>query len=462
MLGHMDAPTDVGPGPTPGATPLPPGPPAGRPGPRRLRRRPDDGHIAGVCAGVAEYFNVDPVIVRIAAVVLAFSGPGVFAYILAWIFVPEAHGPVPHGAPQAPIDRKDRGTQILGIVLLGLALSVIWGDWWSPARHLLFPIGLMALGAWLLLRRDKDDDPTPTPSPPPSAAPMPPPSAWAASAAPTDVTAPVDITTPIDTATDPTSGDDIAATVDDPTSTQVINGGDAAGGGPPTAPWNAPPPPVPPEPPASARRRRVLGPIVFGTLLVWSGLAWLTDVSLETGLAVGLLIIGVGFVLGSFVGGSRALILPALIVGGALAVTAVVDIPLSGPIGEQQWAPQRVADVEGLYDVSIGEGTLDLTAIELAPGDRLGLEATVGLGHLVVLVPEGLALEVTTEVGAGESQVLDLQQNGVGITTDQQEGDPDATGTLVLDLHVGMGQVEVRRFTPDDGSTTPTTATTLG
>ena len=149
----MDAPTDVGPGPTPGAPRLPV--PHRGPGPRRLRRRPDEGHIAGVCAGVAEYFNVDPVIVRIAAVVLAFSGPGICAYMLAWIFVPEAHGPIPYGAPQAPIDRKDRGTQIFGIVLLVLAVSVIWGDWWSPARRWLFPLGLMRLGGWLLLRRDR-------------------------------------------------------------------------------------------------------------------------------------------------------------------------------------------------------------------------------------------------------------------------------------------------------------------
>lgn len=440
----MDAPTDAAP------TPLPPGPPAGRPGPRRLRRRPDDGHIGGVCAGVAEYFNVDPVIVRIAAVVLAFSGPGVFAYILAWIFVPEAQGPVPYGARQAPIDRKDRGTQIFGIVLLALALSVLWGDWWSPARRWLFPIGLMALGAWLLLRGDKEDDPSPFASPAP---PVPPAPAWAWGATPTDVTASTDVTEPIDA--DPTSGDPIA-TLDDPTSTQLIDGGDASGGGPPLAPRDVPPPPVPPAPPASARRRRVLGPIVFGALIVWTGLAFLTDVSIETGLAVGLLIIGIGFVLGSFVGGSRALILPALVVGGALAVTTVVDIPLHGPIGEQQWAPQSAADIDGRYEVSIGEGTLDLTAVELAAGNRIGLEASVGVGHLVVLVPRDVALEVVTEVGVGESQVLDLQQNGVGVTTDQQDGGNASKGTLVLDLQVGMGQVEVRRV---GGATTSTTRT---
>ena len=52
----MDAPSDLG---SPGVA-SPPPPPEGRPGPRRLRRRPDDGHIAGVCAGVALAGSVLP------------------------------------------------------------------------------------------------------------------------------------------------------------------------------------------------------------------------------------------------------------------------------------------------------------------------------------------------------------------------------------------------------------------
>ena len=70
---------------------------------------------------------------------------------------------------------------------------------------------------------------------------------------------------------------------------------------------------------------------MFGVLLIWTGVAWLTGVGLTTGLAVGLVILGLGFVLGSFVGGSRALIFPALLVAVALAITAFIDIPLSGP-----------------------------------------------------------------------------------------------------------------------------------
>src|SRR3546814_17791727 len=87
------------------------------------------------------------------AVVPLVSGAGCGAYILAWIFVPEARSDAPIVAPTEPADAKDRGMQIFGIVLLALAVSVLWGDWWSPSRRWLFPVGLMALGAWLLLRR---------------------------------------------------------------------------------------------------------------------------------------------------------------------------------------------------------------------------------------------------------------------------------------------------------------------
>ncbi len=130
-------------------------------------------------------------------------------------------------------------------------------------------------------------------------------------------------------------------------------------------------------------------------------------------------------------------------------MTAVVDIPLSGPVGRQEWAPQRAAEIEALYDVSMGEGELDLTAIRVPAGDELEVEASVGVGHLVVRVPRGTTLEVTTKVGAGESDVLGFRQDGVGVTTDRRIVGSSDRGTLRLDLQVGLGEIEVRR-TDDD------------
>lgn len=56
---------------------------------KRLYRSEKDRMIGGVCGGIAEYFNTDPVIIRIIAVILLFAWSfGFWAYIILWIVVP--------------------------------------------------------------------------------------------------------------------------------------------------------------------------------------------------------------------------------------------------------------------------------------------------------------------------------------------------------------------------------------
>ena len=58
---------------------------------KQLMRSGRDQKIAGVCAGVAHYLDMDPTIVRVIWGVLAFGyGAGVVAYIILWIIAPEA------------------------------------------------------------------------------------------------------------------------------------------------------------------------------------------------------------------------------------------------------------------------------------------------------------------------------------------------------------------------------------
>lgn len=53
-----------------------------------LYRSKKDRVIAGVCGGLAEYFDIDPIIMRLLFLVLLFAGVGLLIYIIAWIFVP--------------------------------------------------------------------------------------------------------------------------------------------------------------------------------------------------------------------------------------------------------------------------------------------------------------------------------------------------------------------------------------
>lgn len=57
---------------------------------RRLNRSTQDRQLAGVCGGLAEYFSVDPTIVRLLFVVFALlGGPGLLVYIVLAVVVPE-------------------------------------------------------------------------------------------------------------------------------------------------------------------------------------------------------------------------------------------------------------------------------------------------------------------------------------------------------------------------------------
>ncbi len=56
---------------------------------KRLYRNTNEAKIAGVCAGIANYFDIDPVIIRLIFILSLFWGGGIIAYIIAWIIVPD-------------------------------------------------------------------------------------------------------------------------------------------------------------------------------------------------------------------------------------------------------------------------------------------------------------------------------------------------------------------------------------
>jgi phage shock protein C len=76
----------------------------------QLVRSRSDRRIAGVCGGLARYFGVDPVLVRVALVVTAFMGFGILVYIVLWIALPE--GEPAEAAPGAWFGRSSPAVRI--------------------------------------------------------------------------------------------------------------------------------------------------------------------------------------------------------------------------------------------------------------------------------------------------------------------------------------------------------------
>lgn len=111
------------------------------PSPRRLTRATGDRMVGGVAAGVARHFDLDPALVRIAFVILAFfGGAGLALYAAAAVLLP-----VDDGTPAYLSSTSSTGKVVAGVLVLVLIVSVPFGEPW----FLIWPglVGLTLLAA---------------------------------------------------------------------------------------------------------------------------------------------------------------------------------------------------------------------------------------------------------------------------------------------------------------------------
>jgi phage shock protein C len=74
---------------------------------RRLMRSSTDVKLGGVCAGLAEYFECDPTLMRLGWVVLTLAScgfPGIIGYIVCWIVMPVAPRALPESTSSPTVD----------------------------------------------------------------------------------------------------------------------------------------------------------------------------------------------------------------------------------------------------------------------------------------------------------------------------------------------------------------------
>jgi phage shock protein PspC (stress-responsive transcriptional regulator) len=140
---------------------------------RTLTRDPRHSVLGGVASGFGRYLDVDPVLVRIAFVILAFAnGLGILLYLICWVIVPKETpaGAVPSGMESAfagaqdavrTMARADDGRAArlaIGYGLIGLGTVLLlhnldWIHWPAWARfEVLWPLILVGMGAGLVLR----------------------------------------------------------------------------------------------------------------------------------------------------------------------------------------------------------------------------------------------------------------------------------------------------------------------
>jgi phage shock protein PspC (stress-responsive transcriptional regulator) len=362
----------------------------------RLRRGVTDRHVAGVSGGLARHFDIDPIIIRVAFVVLGLMGPGIFLYIALWLLVPE------EGKDKATIG-TDEGLRTVLLVVVGvITLLGLIGNSWDPFW---FPWQLIVVGvvAWWLLRR-RDDQPAYDEVAYGQAGASPAPG-WVG-----------------DTTTVPTGAQPSWVGVQAP----------PRGGAP--------------------RDPRKRGPRLFGFTLalvaVALGALGMADLagadvadSAYPALALGL--IALMLLIGAFWGRAGGLIFLGIV---AALVTAGSTATENWDGGQETNRPLAAAQVDDEYWLDTGELIIDLTDVEdLEALDGREIEVGVGMGQVRVFVPSGLDVTVDAEVGGpGNVQLFDDNRGGIHVEDDaHHDGGPDAPA-LTIDAHVGIGEIVVK------------------
>lgn len=399
--------------------PPPPPPPSPPPPQRRLVRDPDDQVVAGVCAALGRFTDTDPVLWRVLLAALAlFGGAGLALYGLAWLLIPRT------GQQASFVERQlrhpDRSVSTGGVVLLALIALVllVMLDNGSGVAVLLVVGGV----AYLVARERRTAAPD---APAPPAAPWSP--AWTAAGEPSSYGVPPVSPAPYD------------------------------GPAPYETPWKSDASPITTEP-RTPRQRSVLGPLTLSAAALVAGALLLlrqlgaTGVTGPRVLAAAMLVVGAGLLVGTWYGRARWLLAVGVGLGLALGLTVLtttaLDGRLSGGVGERTWVP-TASDGTTSYRLGAGDAVLDLR--ELEPGTVDTVRAELGLGSLVVLVPDDLRVRVRVDVGVGE--VTTSEDDPLSLFDQRRERDdrevlelgPTTGPELELELVVGAGEIEVRR-----------------
>jgi phage shock protein PspC (stress-responsive transcriptional regulator) len=328
--------------------------------PRQLHRSRSDRYVAGVCGGLAEYFDLHPAFFRVGFVVLALlGGSGLLAYVAAVLVIPD-EGRTDSIAADALRDHRDRPWAAIGLGLIALAglLLLSHATFW-PNGDISWGL-LLAAGIVILWAQRRDH---------------------AAAPGPEGVTRP---------------------------------------------------------------RRFPLGVAALGAHVAGAGVLGLLDaagidIRWDIAAGVGAVLLGIAATAAAFLRQPVVGLLTLGILLGATAVAAAtIDVRVDRGIGDRTFHPASLASLRHEYRLGIGDLTVDLSNVQLPPGDTR-VDTSLGIGDLTVTVPQDVTVRVDGSVALGDSEVLGAsRENAVDEV-------PGSDRTLVLHAEVGLGRLEVRR-----------------
>ena len=361
---------------------------------RRLRRRTSDRVLGGVAAGLGDYLDVDPILIRAGfAGLMVFGGAGLALYGLGWLLIPDAgtDDSIAQNALRLMAQRTGRlgalFLVVLGVVVLSPLISNGYGGLYIQPE-IFWALAIALIGVVLLLPRAERAEPG---------------------------------------------------------AQGLSQGGDPADVAPPSAPAYARRPP-------RVRERSPLGWYVVAAVLLIVGILGAIDIATPVTVlpgqyfGAGFLVLGLGLVVGSWWGNARGLILLGLVLAPAGFVSAFLTVPLEGGFGYHAYQPQNMAELETNYRLVGGELWLDLTALPAGTAP-VSIAASAGVGRIWITVPKDATVQVAGTVEGGRLDLFGREAEGTALEDHVTDA---GSGTLfVLDLRAGLGTINVQRSTSE-------------
>jgi phage shock protein PspC (stress-responsive transcriptional regulator) len=414
-----------------------------------LRRSTTDGKVAGVCVMLADRWRIDPLLVRLAAILLALSsGIGLVLYAALWLTVP------PAGSDRAPIDSVLPSARRLGLTVWVVALVVACITTAALLHHLVpFGVGPAVVMAavwyfgWYRPRQRRAlsaADPVPTLGSRPFAEPT----AFTEAAAAWQARVQHYQQTQERTTLAPSEPPTLAQTDPGYSPDAFLAHPD------PVGLYAAPTPPrtgaTVPASPAGPTRRRTGRLQLIGwtlTLVALGVLGWL-DRAYELPFfaypAAALLAVGLTFIVGTWLPRPRGLFPVALLL---TVVTALGAMSPGLPQGEHLSMSYSAVSELPRGPVTNEFGSLEADLSRLRLDTDVTYAANVELGRLTVVVPPEANVRVEWNVNAGQVDILDLhRETGVELAAATTSPGTNSSGpTLTIRAGVEMGRLEVRR-----------------
>ncbi|MBO2452142.1 PspC domain-containing protein [Actinomadura barringtoniae] len=438
----------------------------------RMARVHEGRVIAGVCTGMSRYTGIDTVVFRVGFALLTLAhGQGIFLYIAAALFMPA--DPYSMSQLERLFRRRFDAAAVMSIMgallCVGVLLSMVGGGVSTDSLAVLTMFGLVMLiaharGVDLVAAartfperlQGHSPDSYGTAARPPAAGPV-------SLDEPGLGTGPgglregmVDLAK-LGSAPPPTDSPPAADTPpsdDEPVSTDVPGRADL-----PTAPrsscWGAPPRPYGVDTPVRAARQA--SPLTQFTLLaaLVAGVATVPVLHGYTGpqttmiaLSVALAVVGAGLIMGSWFRARGLATVGALLTLALLTTSVVAEAPRDAKYGDVEWRPTDAVGTEQDYKLGVGSATLDLTALPLAAGQRVTINASVILGGIRVKVPRTARIELDAQVALGDVSVDLRTQSGPRakmVEVLQPDGMPKNPPVIELQIRGKVGDVQVNR-----------------